>query len=113
MTDKPVLQPVTSTSLAAIGYDAGKQILSVQFTNGEIINYGSVDLGTALNLEAAESKGKFYATQIRGKFPGRRMTGPCPQCSAEGWIGDLCVCGTASYEEKLRDVPARREWKGR
>ena len=99
--EKIPLQSFVSTNLAALGYNAEKKILAVQFKSGAIYHYADVDSILALGFLQADSVGRYYATKIKGKYPGQRMTGPCPACGAEGWIGDRCTdCGTADYQEK-------------
>lgn len=96
-------ETVESSNIAGYGYDADRQILAVQFKSGSIYHYAPFPLEAALAFGLAESKGKHYSTHIRGKVPGERMTGPCPACGHEGWIGDLCVdCGDAHYQAKER-----------
>jgi len=103
------LEPVTSSNLAAYGYDGAKKILAVEFKNGHIYHYADVPPETALGFLNADSKGSFYGKMIRGKFTGQKMTGRCPKCEdAPGWIGDVCAdCGTATYaDERPADMPA-------
>jgi hypothetical protein len=97
------LETIASSNLAAMGYDPERQRLAVQFKNGSIFYYADIDPGLALEMYAAESRGRFYSERIKGKYTGRRVTGPCPKCGDEGWIGDRCEdCGTATYVEKER-----------
>lgn len=99
--EKIELEPFVSTNLAALGYNAAKKILAVQFKSGAIFHYADVSLDLAVGFLEADSVGRYYATKIKGKYPGQRMTGPCAACGAEGWIGDRCTdCGTADYQEK-------------
>jgi hypothetical protein len=102
MTEGPIripLEGITSSNLAAFGYDADRKILAIQFKSGAIYHYAGIDLLLANELYGAESRGSFYAKNIRGKFQGERMTGPCANCGDEGWVGDKCTdCGTAVYE---------------
>lgn len=104
-TTKPKipLEEVTSSNISAAGYDPTKRIMAVQFKSGLIIHYAEVPLETVTAFYIAESKGKFYSSTIRSKFPAEAMTGPCPACGDTGWIGDKCVdCGTADYQVKER-----------
>jgi hypothetical protein len=104
--EKITLQAFASTNLAALGYNAEKKILAVQFKSGAIYHYADIPLKLALGFLQTDSVGRYYATQIKGKYPGQRMTGPCPACGSEGWIGDRCEdCGTADYQEKPYDPP--------
>lgn len=92
------LEDVESSSLAAIGYDVAKQILAVQFRSGVIYHYAGITLDTAIALYGADSRGSFYAHNIKGKYEAEKMTGHCANCGALGWIGDRCEdCGTADY----------------
>ncbi len=92
------LEPVTSTNLDAIGYDLERSILAVRFKSGIVFHYASVPTGAALALFEAESKGRCYSKDIKGKYPGERMTGPCAKCGDEGWIGERCSdCGCGDY----------------
>lgn len=82
--------PIDSSNLAAVGYDPDRQVLSVEFTSGSVFHYYSVTLDVFEAFGAAESRGQFYAKQIRGKFLSRAMTGKCPDCLALGFIGEVC-----------------------
>ena len=99
MVLKIPLEPLASSNIAAAGYDHARQVLAIQFkTNGAIRNYAGVSADLALELYLAESKGRLYHAKIRGKFPAERVTGPCRNCKAEGYIGDVCgKCGTAKH----------------
>ena len=99
MSERIPLEPIASSSLSAIGYNPAKQILAVQFKNGTIFHYAGISLDLAGELGLADSKGSFYAKNIRGKFQAERMTGVCSQCGDEGWIGEECGdCGCSDYQ---------------
>lgn len=100
IAEKVELFQVASTNLSAIGYNETKQILAVQFAgNGQIFHYTEVPQSLVDRLLQSESFGRFYSSEIRGRFHGARMTGPCASCGDEGWIGETCAdCGTAKYE---------------
>lgn len=104
MAEKIPLEPVESSNLAAYGYNVETQTLAVQFkSSGDIMHYDAVPLDLALQFGRAESKGKFYAVSIRGKFTSNKMTGPCPACGDRGWIGEACTdCGTQRYVREER-----------
>jgi hypothetical protein len=55
------LEPVTSSNVEAIGYDAGTRTLRVKFRSGGTYDYGECGRETWERLKAAESKGKFIA----------------------------------------------------
>ena len=110
MADHIPLEPVESSNLAGYGWAAGT--LAVQFKNGRVFEYTDCPLELALEFGAAESKGRFYAANIRGKLSGAPVTGPCPRCGDEGYLGDICQdCGTANYtaEKRYERATAQRE----
>lgn len=64
------LVPVKSQNVAAIGYDAEAKILSVQFKgSGRVYRYSNVPPQVHADFMAAESKGSFLHTDIRGQYP--------------------------------------------
>ena len=99
-------EPVTSSNLASVGYDLERQIIACTFKSGDVWHYAGVSPEIAQALFEAESKGKFYSVNIKGKFAAEKMTGPCPQCGdGPGYLGVTCEsCGTAAYAPK---EPAR------
>lgn len=95
------LEPVTSSNIAALGYDPVREQMAVQFVSGHVVHYSQVSLEEATAFYVAESKGKHYAAHVRGKKPAEYMTGPCPKCGDDGWIGETCTdCGTDHYHPK-------------
>ena len=108
-TETPIiripLEPVESTNLSGIGYDAEKKILSVRFRSGAIYNYANVDLDTATDFYAAPSRGSYFARNIKGKYPGMKATGTCPRCGAQhGFLGDTCAdCGCDTYQDTPKE----------
>lgn len=92
--------PVDSSNLKSIGYDEARGILAVEFQGGSIFHYYGVPLAVFEELGQAESRGHFYAKKIRGSFPGKPMTGKCPECLAPGLIDEPCdVCHEATVRE--------------
>jgi len=90
--------PVSSSNIHAIGFDDEKKILAVEFKSGGIYHYAGVEPDLALDLVNAESVGRFYSQNIKGKFQGQKMTGPCENCGVNGRIGETCLdCGTAKH----------------
>lgn len=102
-TEEPyriALNPVSSSNIQAIGFDDEKKILAVQFHSGAIFHYAGVEPDLALDLVNADSIGRFYTKNIKGKFTGAKMTGPCSACEAEGYLGQPCACGEGVHREK-------------
>lgn len=62
------LVPVQSSNVAALGYDATAGVLRVRFKSGATYDYEEVPADVAEALNAAESKGRFVATVIKGRF---------------------------------------------
>lgn len=80
----PTLQPVEgSTSIAAAGYDPATLTLAIQFKGGGVYHYAGVPQEIVDQLRAAESVGKFYMQQIRGKYDGLAQPTPTNPNTAE------------------------------
>lgn len=61
---------VESTNVKTIGYRADEKILHVEFLNGNKYRFRNVPEETWLLFsQGRESKGGFFAREIRGKFP--------------------------------------------
>lgn len=109
MPESPIvkvpIEPITSSNLAGIGYDRERQLLAIQFKSGAIFYYADVDLDLATALYTAGSRGSYYSKHIKGKKQSLRVTGPCPRCGHEGYIGDTCGdCGTAQHVSQERQA---------
>jgi KTSC domain-containing protein len=70
----PEMQPVASSSIAAIGYDADKAELYIRFYDapGTWVYYG-VGALTAKDFLRAESKGAFFNEVLKGKYRYARL----------------------------------------
>lgn len=63
------LKPVTSSNLAAWGYDPEQQLLAVQFKNStDVHHHEGVEPEKVEDMAKAESIGSFYAKSIRGHY---------------------------------------------
>ena len=103
VAEKIDLYPVQSSNLQALGYNESKEIAAVQFKSGDVFHYAGVSHALMEEWLQSESFGRFYATRIRGKFSGQKMTGHCADCGAGGWVGDRCAdCGCGDYQEDQR-----------
>lgn len=65
------MTPVASTSIAAIGYEADS--LYVAFRAGGVYRYDGVPEAVANALERSPSKGHYYQSFVRGRFPSIRV----------------------------------------
>jgi len=61
-------EPVSSTSIAEIGYDDGRKILVVAFVSGSIYRYRGVSEDVFEDFRAAPSKGAFFNEHIKGAY---------------------------------------------
>jgi hypothetical protein len=60
---------VESTVITSFGYDRHDRKLSVTFASGAVYEYGSVPASVYREFAASESKGRFFAKRLRGKYP--------------------------------------------
>ena len=65
--------PVSSSMAASIGYDKNEQILQVEFHNGAVYQYSGVEADTWSDLHDAESVGRYYNYEIKGKYECDRV----------------------------------------
>lgn len=63
--------PVASTSIAAIGYEAG--CLYIAFRAGGVYRYDGVPEAAAQAFERSPSKGRYYQSFVRGRFQSVRV----------------------------------------
>lgn len=59
---------VSSSSIAAIGYDESSSTLEIEFNNGSVYQYFDVPKSVYDDLWAAESRGAFLSKHIKGRF---------------------------------------------
>lgn len=65
--------PVISSNIAAIGYDPDTQGLEVEFTGGGVYLYRGVPQDVHTAFMADESKGRFFASHIKGSYPYEKV----------------------------------------
>ena len=65
---------VESSTIAALGYDAGRKLLEVEFSSGAVYHYFGGPAGVHQSLVSASSKGTFFSRNIRGRFRYRRLS---------------------------------------
>jgi hypothetical protein len=66
-------QPVKSTNVEAVGYNAEEKILEVAFRNGGIYQYAGVQPEMYADLLEAESIGRFVSQVVRSGRKGLRI----------------------------------------
>ena len=65
--------PVSSTSIAAIGYNAAGETLEVEFVTGRVYRYRGVEADVFEDFRAASSKGTFFNENIKDAYPFVRV----------------------------------------
>jgi lysyl-tRNA synthetase class 2 len=58
-----------SSTLRALAYDDGREILQLEFCSRAIYHYYGVPAAIYKNLLGAPSKGSYFNRVIRGRFP--------------------------------------------
>ncbi len=72
--EEPIaMLPVSSSVAYAVGYDSQDQILQVEFQTGEVYQYLGVDEDTWEDLHSADSIGRFFNQEIKGKYDCERI----------------------------------------
>lgn len=74
-------QPVESSQIASVGYDPEKSILEIEFKGGGVYQYFDVLPETHNALVGAQSVGRYFGMQVRGKFKFKKLP---PAEKAEG-----------------------------
>lgn len=69
----PNMVPVSSSNIAAVGYDEASQTLYIQFRHGGIYAYSSVPKSVHSGLMATSSKGEYHRAYIKNSFAYRRI----------------------------------------
>jgi hypothetical protein len=65
-----------STAIRTISHDPVTDTLFVTFVDGDLYAYLAVPPAVFQVFRAARSKGRFFAHEIRDRYPYRRMDGP-------------------------------------
>lgn len=68
----PTMQPVSSSNIAAIGYDAESQMVYVQFLNGSTYAYKGVPEHEFENLRTAPSVGSYLNRYYKNVYSYER-----------------------------------------
>lgn len=84
MTTNPpaiTLIPCESSQIEGFGYDEASQTLAIRFpgkgvTPGSVYHYADVPPHVFTEMQAAESKGKFFGSNIRGRFAYAKQPDP-------------------------------------
>lgn len=66
-------QPVSSSNIASIGYDAQSETLEVEFLDGSVYQYFNVPSGTYEGLMAASSHGSYLNAHVKGTYQYQKL----------------------------------------
>lgn len=64
---------VKSSNISKVGYDPDSQTLGVQFLGGNIYHYFGVPAEVHQEMMATDSKGKFFAANIKPRFQAQKI----------------------------------------
>ena len=64
---------VSASNIRAVGYDAAKQLLEIEFSSGSIVQYSGVSPEVHRRFTNSPSPGSFYQDQIDEIFPSKRV----------------------------------------
>lgn len=96
------ITPCESSQITGFGYDAASQTLAIQFpgrgvTPGSVYHYAAVPPTVFAEFQAAESKGKFFGSQIRGRYDYEK------QPDANGIVFGLSQAQEPKYTVSQKD----------
>jgi len=64
---------VNASTIRSVGYDAGRQLLEVEFTSGSIVQYSGVSAEVHRQFMSSPSPASFFRDKIEEDFPARRI----------------------------------------
>ncbi|MBA3609455.1 MAG: KTSC domain-containing protein [Chthoniobacterales bacterium] len=76
-------EPVISSNVASVGYSRNLRALEIEFTRGAVYRFLDVPSTVHRGLIASESKGRFIAENIRGKYRFVRIQAPRTRLAGE------------------------------
>jgi hypothetical protein len=68
ITSRIPRQSVQSSAIAKVGYSKRRHILEIEFVNGAVYRYFDIPLSVHRDLMSAESKARFYDSNIRKRY---------------------------------------------
>ena len=64
---------INASTLRSVGYDAGKQVLEIEFSSGSIVQYTGVSPEVHRRYMNSPTPGSFYQDQNDEHFPSRTV----------------------------------------
>jgi hypothetical protein len=90
---------VKSSNIDAVSYDPGTRILSIRFHGSGVYHYMDVPEYIIDEMIQAESVGKYFIQNVKGKYSFEKESKICPKCGGEmkivkgtGPISHLWAC---------------------
>jgi hypothetical protein len=74
-TQVPDLKPLSSSNIAAAGYNSSTRVMRIEFRNGSIYDYNDVSPETWDAFLRAPSHGTFHHRAIRGSYGYAQVRG--------------------------------------
>jgi hypothetical protein len=68
ITSRIPRQPIQSTAIAKVGYSKRRHILEIEFVNSAVYRYFDVPVSVYRDLMSAESKARFYDSNIKKHY---------------------------------------------
>lgn len=65
--------PISSSNIRSIGHEADSLTLEIEFVNGRIYQYSGVPTHEYEAFISADSKGRYFNAQIKGRYPEARL----------------------------------------
>ena len=69
----PEMHQVSSSNIAAVGYDAESESVYVEFLNGSTYRYSRVSKGEFENLKTADSVGSYFNRNYKNAYPFEKV----------------------------------------
>lgn len=69
----PVLVPVSSSNVSAVGYEQSARKLFVEFNDGSLYEYSNVSAQTHQSMMTSSSKGRFVRQELVDRYPYTRL----------------------------------------
>jgi len=93
--------PVTSSTLASVGYDAPSRTLEIEFRNGRVYQYFDVPQEVYEGLLSADSVGRYFIAQIRDRYRyasalTRPPPSPPPRAAVPSHVATASCTGCSS-----------------
>ena len=66
-------QPVRSSNIESVGYNAKSHVLEIAFRSGGVYQYDDVPLEVYREFLSAPSKGRFLAQRIKGHYQCQKI----------------------------------------